>query len=62
VAAGKGGEYLSYGRLIPFGVYGDALRGVDAAEPHIEALVVELVGRPGESLGDLPSRATWSWW
>ena len=37
-----------------FGVPGDALQRIDTAEPHIEALVAELVDCPGESLGHLP--------
>ncbi len=53
VAAHERGQHLADGGAVGGGVAGDSLQGVDAAEPHVELGVAELVDRAGEPLGDL---------
>jgi hypothetical protein len=53
VTANERGEHFGDGGAIVGGVVGDALQGVDAAEPHVQHGMAELVDGAGEPLGDL---------
>jgi hypothetical protein len=53
MAAHEGGEHLGDGRPVVGRVVGDALQRVDAAEPHVQFWVAQLVDGAGKPLGDL---------
>lgn len=46
-------EYVHYGGLVPGGVPGHALQGVNAADPHVELLGADLLDRLGVAVGHL---------
>jgi hypothetical protein len=43
VLSHEGAEHLHYRWMIPSGVSGDALQGVDPAQPHVELVGAELL-------------------
>ena len=54
VLADERGQDLYDGRMVSGGVAGDALQGVDAADPHVELVGAELLDRLGVAVGHLP--------
>ena len=49
----EGAQHLHHGRVIPLGILGDALQGVDATEPYRQLLLAELLDGLGVPLSDL---------
>jgi hypothetical protein len=49
----KGTQYLNHGGVIPLGILGDALQGVNPTESDSELLVAELLDGLGVPVGDV---------
>jgi hypothetical protein len=47
------GEYLHHGGVVFCGIAGDPLKGVDAADAHVELIRAELLNGLGEAVGHL---------
>ena len=47
------GKHLGHLRVVVSRIVGNAFKGIDAAEPHIERRIAKLVDGSREALGDL---------